>query len=165
MNTNSVARAGQQEADQQTHGKRSIPLRSAGLKRSHLSCVVVAATGSYDANADRIRYARHLSGWNGAGVVKSLQTAMGVPVFIENDVNLAAVAERRIGAAQDIVDFFLFWVDDGIGGALILEDQLRRGSTGGAGEIAFLQPAGAPIVHNPVRGGSGALNNGQMAAN
>ena len=68
---------------------------------------MLAATGSYDADADRIRYARRLYGWNGAGLVRPLQRDFGVPVFIENDVNLAAVAERRIGAAQDIVDFFL----------------------------------------------------------
>ena len=39
----------------------------------------------------------------------------------------------------------------------MLDDRLRRGVTGGAGEIAFLQPPGATVVHNPVRGGSGAL--------
>jgi predicted NBD/HSP70 family sugar kinase len=89
--------------------------------------------------------------------VRTLQRATGVPVFIENDVNLAAVAERRVGAAQDISDFFLFWAGDGIGGALLLDDRLRRGATGGAGEIAFLQPPGADTVHRPHRSGSGAL--------
>ncbi|HVQ87416.1 MAG TPA: ROK family transcriptional regulator [Actinomycetes bacterium] len=132
-------------------------LQIAGLNRSKLSCVVVAATGSYDAEADRIRYARRLSGWNDVGLMKSLRSDLGVDVYIENDVNLAAVAEHRVGAAQHISDFFLFWADEGIGGALMLENRLRRGVTGGAGEIAFLQPAGAAVVHNPVRGGSGGL--------
>jgi predicted NBD/HSP70 family sugar kinase len=132
-------------------------LRLAGLNRSSLLCVVVAATGSYDAEADRIRYARRLYGWNDVGLMKSLRRDVGLDVYIENDVNLAAVAELRVGAAQDISDFFLFWVDEGIGGALMLENRLRRGVTGGAGEIAFLQPAGAAVVHNPVRGGSGGL--------
>jgi predicted NBD/HSP70 family sugar kinase len=132
-------------------------LRRAHLRRSDLSSVVVAAPGSYDAGADRIRYARRLAGWSGTDLMKSLKRGLDIPVSIENDVNLAAVAERRVGAAQDIVDFFLFWVDEGIGGALILDDQLRRGSTGGAGEVGFLQPSGAEIVPRPVRGGSGAL--------
>ena len=86
-----------------------------------------------------------------------MQPELGVPVFVENDVNLAAVAERRVGAAQDVSDFFLLWAGDGIGGALLLDDRVHRGSSGGAGEIAFLQPPGADIVHNLVRGGSGAL--------
>lgn len=132
-------------------------LAAADLKREDLSCAVVAATGSYDAEADRLRFARHLNGWNGVDLVRRLEAELGVPVFVENDVNLAAIAERRVGAAQDIPDFFLLWAGDGIGGALILEDRLHRGSSGGAGEIAFLQPPGAALVRNPVRGGSGAL--------
>lgn len=132
-------------------------LLDAGIHRDDLSCVVLAATGSYDAGADRIRYARRLYGWSETGLLRTLTAELGVPVLIENDVNLAAVAERRIGAAQDIGDFFLFWVGDGVGGALMLDDRLRRGVTGGAGEIAFLQPSGATVVHNPVRGGTGAL--------
>jgi predicted NBD/HSP70 family sugar kinase len=132
-------------------------LLDAGIRRSDLSCVVLAATGSYDAGSDRIKYARRLHGWSGSGLLQTLTSELQVPVVIENDVNLAAVAERRIGAAQDIVDFFLFWVCDGVGGALMLDDRLRRGVTGGAGEIAFLQPSGAAVVHNPVRGGTGAL--------
>ncbi len=134
--------------------RRSRPPNS---RASDLSCAVVAATGSYDADADRLRFARHLNGWNGVGLVRRLEAELGVPVFVENDVNLAAIAERRVGAAQDIADFFLLWAGDGIGGALILEDRLHRGSSGGAGEIAFLQPPGAALVRNPVRGGSGAL--------
>ena len=129
----------------------------AGIARHDLSCVVLAATGSYDAEADRIRYARRLHGWTGTGLLETLTTELQTPVLIENDVNLAAVAERRIGAAQEIVDFFLFWVGDGVGGALMLDDRLRRGVTGGAGEIGFLQPSGAAVVHGPVRGGTGAL--------
>ncbi|MEI7744742.1 MAG: ROK family transcriptional regulator, partial [Chloroflexota bacterium] len=132
-------------------------LEAAGRRRSEVTCLVVAATGSYDAAADLLRYARHLHGWHNAGLVRALQPADGVPVVIENDVNLAAVAERRAGAARDLADFFLFWVGDGIGGALMLEDRLRRGATGGAGEVAFLQPPGAAVVHNPARGGSGGL--------
>ena len=132
-------------------------LAEAGLRRRELSSIVIAATGSYDSDGDRLRYARDLKGWSDEGLVRTLQRATGVPVFIENDVNLAAVAERRVGAAQDISDFFLFWAGDGIGGALLLDDTLRRGATGGAGEIAFLQPPGAGTVHRPHRSGSGAL--------
>jgi len=132
-------------------------LAQAGLRRRQLSAVVIAATGSYDAAGDRLRYARDLRGWSDEGLVRTLRREIGVPVFIENDVNLAAVGERRVGAAQDVSDFFLFWAGDGIGGALLLDDRLRRGATGGAGEIAFLQTPGADPVHRPQRSGSGAL--------
>ena len=132
-------------------------LAEAGLHCRSLTSVVVAATGSYDADADCLRYARDLRSWSDAGLVQTLERMTGVPVFIENDVNLAAVAERQLGAAQDISDFFLFWAGDGIGGALLLDDRLRRGVTGGAGEIAFLQPTGADAVHRPMRSGSGAF--------
>ncbi|MEO7979557.1 MAG: ROK family transcriptional regulator [Sporichthyaceae bacterium] len=132
-------------------------LAEARLHRRRLSSIVIAATGSYDVVGDRLRYARDLPGWSDERLVTTLQRATRVPVFIENDVNLAAVAERRVGAAQEISDFFLFWVGDGIGGALLLDDRLRRGATGGAGEIAFLQPSGAETVHRPQRSGAGAM--------
>ena len=81
-----------------------------------------------------------------------------MPVLIENDVNLAAVAERRIGAAQEIVDFFLFWVADGVGGALLLDDRLRRGVTGGArARSGFCSPPAPSGRTQPAAGGTGAL--------
>ncbi|WP_217169908.1 ROK family protein [Streptomyces sp. AC512_CC834] len=80
-----------------------------------------------------------------------------MPVEYENDVNLAAVAEQRLGAARDHEDFVLLWNQEGLGAALVLGGRLHRGWTGGAGEVGFLPVPGAPLVRKVSRTGSGGF--------
>ncbi|MCE7079671.1 ROK family transcriptional regulator [Streptomyces sp. ST2-7A] len=63
-------------------------------------------------------------------------------VVVENEVNLAAVAEHRLGAVRDRDTFVLLWLGEGIGASLFLDGALRRGASGGAGEIGFLPVPG-----------------------
>jgi glucokinase len=63
---------------------------------------------------------------------------LGVPVFVDNDANLAALAEHRAGAAQGCSEAVVLTIGAGIGGGLILRNQLYRGSTGAAAELGHL---------------------------
>jgi predicted NBD/HSP70 family sugar kinase len=67
-----------------------------------------------------------------------LEAEFGVPVLIENDVNLAAMAERAFGVAGDVESFAYVFADAGIGAGLVLGDVVVRGAHGAAGEIGFL---------------------------
>jgi predicted NBD/HSP70 family sugar kinase len=78
-----------------------------------------------------------------------------MPVEYENDVNLVAVAEQRLGAARGHEDFVLLWNEGGLGAALVLGGRLHRGWTGGAGEVGFLPVPGAPLVRQVTRANSG----------
>ncbi|MBT3166666.1 ROK family protein [Streptomyces sp. Vc74B-19] len=78
-----------------------------------------------------------------------------MPFEYENDVNLAAVAERRLGAARDHDDFVLLWSQEGLGAALVLGGRLHRGFTGGAGEVGFLPVPGTPLVRQVTKANSG----------
>jgi predicted NBD/HSP70 family sugar kinase len=73
----------------------------------------------------------------------ALRDALGTRVRLENEVNLGAIAEHREGAAAGSDDFALLWLDDGVGGALVLDGRLRRGASGGAGEVGLLKFGGA----------------------
>ena len=81
----------------------------------------------------------------GAGLRTVLQARLGLPVTLENDVNLAAVAESRLGAAAGEPDFVLVWVGAGVGLAVTVDSRLHRGSTGAAGEIGYLPVPGVPL--------------------
>jgi predicted NBD/HSP70 family sugar kinase len=72
-------------------------------------------------------------------------------VVLENDVNLAAIAERAYGAARDAEDFALMWLDRGIGLSVMLGGRLHRGRSGGAGEIGYLPVPGAPLPSGTAR--------------
>lgn len=65
-------------------------------------------------------------------------------VVLENEVNLAAIAEHRLLTDQGIDTFALLWLGTGVGAAIVLDGALRRGASGGAGEIGFLAAPGIP---------------------
>ena len=67
-----------------------------------------------------------------------LRERFGVPVLIENDGNAAAVAEHRLGAARGARHVVMLTLGTGVGGGLILDDRLYRGSVGAAGELGHI---------------------------
>ncbi len=117
--------------------------------------LVIGTPGAFDPNTGRLRYASHLPGWHSPTLLDELAAALPMPVEYENDVNLAAIAEQRLGAARGHEDFVLLWNEDGLGAALVIGGRLHRGWTGGAGEVGFLPVPGAPLVRQVARANSG----------
>ncbi|MFF9473799.1 ROK family transcriptional regulator [Streptomyces roseolus] len=109
--------------------------------------VVVGVQGAVDPTTGRLAYASEedMAAWLFPDVERTLGEALGLPVRIENDVNLAAVAERDHVAA-DCPDFVLLWADEGLGAALMIGGRLHRGHFGGAGEVGYLPLPGAPTA-------------------
>ncbi|MFE5806431.1 ROK family protein [Streptomyces sp. NPDC056491] len=130
-------------------------VKAAGLHRSDLRRVVIGTPGAFDPQTGRLRYASHLPGWHSPTLLEDLAAALPMPVEYENDVNLAAVAEQRLGAARGHEDFVLLWNEEGLGAALVLGGRLHRGWTGGAGEVGFLPVPGRPLVRQVTRANSG----------
>ncbi|MFE0764890.1 ROK family transcriptional regulator [Streptomyces smyrnaeus] len=126
-------------------------LREAGLGSTEPHTTVIGTPGAIDPQSGELRYAPHLPGWHSRTLRAELAEVLGTPVTIENDVNLAAMAEQHAGAAQDHDDFTLVWVDNGTGAAIVVGGVLLRGATGGAGEIGYMPLPGAPLA----RGGPG----------
>jgi glucokinase len=63
---------------------------------------------------------------------------IGLPVFVDNDANVAALAEHRAGAAQGVDDAVVLTIGTGIGGGLILRGELYRGAIGAAAELGHI---------------------------
>ncbi|MCQ0021456.1 ROK family protein [Actinomadura madurae] len=93
-----------------------------------------------------------------------LQDRLGAPVVMENEVNLGAVAEHREGAAAGRDDFAMLWLDDGVGGALVLDGRLRRGASGGAGEVGLLKFGDADFCDLLDTRAVATLDDGEIAA-
>ncbi|MCX5395822.1 ROK family transcriptional regulator [Streptomyces sp. NBC_00102] len=107
-----------------------------------LHSVGVGAPGLIDPATGELRVTIGLPAWH-RELVSSLQQRLPARVLVENETNLAAVAEHRVGAARDRPTFALFWLGHAVGAALMLEGTLRRGASGGAGEIGFMPVPGA----------------------
>lgn len=126
------------------HSAVAKACRSASVALSRLKAFVIGTPGVVDPRSGDVQFAFDLPAWH-EGVLAALRTDLRRPVVIENDVNLAAVAERAYGAARDAEDFALMWFDRGIGLSITLGGRLHRGMSGGAGEIGYLPVPGAPL--------------------
>ncbi|MBB2501118.1 ROK family transcriptional regulator [Amycolatopsis echigonensis] len=120
--------------------------KAAGLQLDDLANVVIGAQGAFDPRTGLLSSAPHIPGWLGFNVPKRLSDELGVTVKIENDVNLVAVEEMTVGNAQDVDDFVLVWLSEGVGGAVVIGRRLLRGATGGGGEIDWMRVPDAATV-------------------
>ncbi|MFI5533302.1 ROK family transcriptional regulator [Kitasatospora sp. NPDC051853] len=137
------------EAVARTAGVLAETVREAGLPPGRLLETVVGVPGALDPGSGRLRYASHLPGWHSPRLLEELTEALGSRVTVENDVNLAAMAEQAFGAARGSEDFVLLWAEEGLGAAIVIAGRLHRGFTGGAGEIGYMPVPGSPVVHHP----------------
>ncbi|MFF5895933.1 ROK family protein [Streptomyces argenteolus] len=132
-------------------------IKEAGLARADVHRVVIGTPGAFDPGTGRLRYASHLPGWHSPTLLDELAACLPMPVEYENDVNLVAVAEQRLGAARGHEDFVLLWNEEGLGAALVINGRLHRGFTGGAGEVGFLPVPGTPLVRQVVKANAGGF--------
>jgi predicted NBD/HSP70 family sugar kinase len=108
----------------------------------HLHTVGVGAPGLIDPTTGELRNTTGLPAWHRRLVAALHERLPGTRLVVENETNLAALAEQRDGAARDRDTFVLFWLGMGIGAAVVLDGALRRGASGGAGELGFLPVPG-----------------------
>ncbi|MFP8885523.1 ROK family transcriptional regulator [Streptomyces mangrovi] len=114
-------------------------LREKGVTTLHT--VTVGAPGMIDPATGALGRSTTLPAWH-ARVPAVIRERLGVPVVLENEVNLAGIAEHRLGAARGRDTFVLLWLGHGVGAAVILDGALRRGASGGTGEVGFLPVPG-----------------------
>jgi predicted NBD/HSP70 family sugar kinase len=121
--------------------------RNAGAAALHSVCV--GAPGLIDPSTGELRDTTGLPAWHRM-LVAALQQRLPARVIVENETNLAAVAEQRLGAAGDRESFAFLWLGQGVGAGIVLDGRLRRGASGGAGEIGFLPVPGTAGVPSAV---------------
>ncbi|MFV0137146.1 ROK family transcriptional regulator [Streptomyces sp. HMX87] len=114
--------------------------KEAGADRLHT--VGIGAPGLIDPASGELRDTTGLPAWHRRLVAALQERFPRARVSVENETNLAALAEQRDGAARDRDTFVLLWLGLGIGAAVVLDGTLRRGASGGAGEVGFLPVPG-----------------------
>lgn len=127
---------------------------SGGIDLTEVDEVVIGMPGVVDPVSGDIELSFDLPGWH-RGLRPALAADLGCNLTFENDVNLAAVAERTEGAGRDVDDMVLLWVGRGVGLAVVLSGHLHRGATGAAGEIGYMPVPGVPSpasIERPAKG-------------
>lgn len=85
-----------------------------------------------------IYYPPNLPGWGIVPLVQMLQSATTLPVAIDNDANVAALAEATLGAGKNASHFLYVTLGTGVGGGIIINHSIFTGERGGAGEIGHI---------------------------
>lgn len=117
--------------------------RDGGVQRLHT--IAIGAPGLIDPATGELRDTTSLPAWH-RRLAGALQERLPARVLVENETNLAARAEQRDGAAHDRDTFVLLWLGEGVGAAVMLDGTLRRGASGGTGEIGFLPVPGTHVL-------------------
>ena len=96
--------------------------------------------GPVDAEHGRVIKSHQIEGWDGYPLAEWVQATLNLPAAVANDCDAAAIAEARFGAGQGRHVVFYVTVGSGIGGGLVLDGQIYRGSGPAAAEIGHLRP-------------------------
>jgi predicted NBD/HSP70 family sugar kinase len=152
----SVDPNGGQNPVELVRGAVAAACRPAGVSPDALRALVIGTPGVLDPGTGEPRLAVNLPAWH-EGVLDALRVDLGRPVTIENDVNLAAMAERVSGAARGVDDFVLVWIGIGLGLATVLSGRVHRGVAGAAGEIGYLPVPGVPLPQDVTHPATGAF--------
>jgi predicted NBD/HSP70 family sugar kinase len=111
--------------------------RKARISRKLLLQVQLGVPGSPDPRTGDIRYV-DVPGLDRPGLVNEIRARLGTEVMVDNDVNLAAIAERSHGVAAEVDGFTVLWLAGGSGFAIDQGGTLMRGAHGCAGELGYM---------------------------
>lgn len=133
------------------------PVERAGRKAgvASLHTVGIGAPGPIDPVTGELRDSTGLPEWHRRLVAALQERLPGARVVVGNETNLAALAEQRDGAARDRDTFVLLWLGHGTGAAVVLDGRLRRGASGGTGEIGFMPVPGTGALPSATDCGGG----------
>ena len=127
---------------EELYGYAQELIRSSDIDSDKLKGIGVSMPGLVDSEAGR-NYTYMLTDPGAESLLQLLQRQFGKPVFIQNDVKSAALAEHRFGRAQGKKDVLVLSMDWGIGLGVIMDGKLRKGTGGFAGEFGHI-----PLVND-----------------
>ncbi len=127
-------------------------LQKAGVSHEAVLGVGIAVPGHVKAREGVVMWAPNFKDqWKGVQIVQPVRDALGLPVYIGNDANLAALGEFAFGVGRSVRHLAMITLGTGIGGGLIVDGKLVEGADGGAGEVGHM------IVNPGGRGGNSAF--------
>jgi glucokinase len=112
-------------------GARALAAKAGGRLRA----IAIGVPSPVDAERGVVAFAYNLPGWKNIHLGHELEEKLRVPVFLENDCNMAAIGEHWRGVAQGVDNFVMIAIGTGTGSGIFVNGKLYRGRTGSAGEV------------------------------
>ena len=129
--------------------------------KDDVAAIGVSSPGPLDSRAGVVMATPNIKEWRNFPLTANLMRRFGVPVFLDNDANLAGLAEWKYGAGRGHHDVLYLTVSTGVGGGVILGDRLLQGHHGLAAELGHVTVAdGGPLCGCGFRGHIEAFSSG-----
>ena len=110
------------------------------IARHNVVGIGIGFGGPIDSQSGIVKKSHHVDGWERFGLVDWCRRVLLLPTTLQNDCDAAGLAEARFGAGRGRRAVLFVTVGTGIGGGLILDNQIYRGNGHGAAEIGHLRP-------------------------
>ncbi|HTR82591.1 MAG TPA: ROK family protein [Bacteroidota bacterium] len=118
--------------------RKSIAEVLGDIKRNSIRGIGIGSPGIIDQARGIVMNPPNIRGWKKVPLASEIKKTFNLKVKVENDANVAAIAESKFGAGRRYPNFlFVIW-GTGVGGGSILDGKIYRGPSGGAGEIGHV---------------------------
>jgi glucokinase len=109
-------------------------------KESEDECagIGIGSPGSISMDRKHVAYPPNFPGWTDVNVAEEMQKRTGLGCLVENDANVAALGSSRFGVGKDFDSMIMLTLGTGVGGGIIINRELYRGTTGAAGELGHV---------------------------
>lgn len=124
------------------------------INLSDIKGIGISATGQISSDGKVIGAAGHIPKWIGVDIRNTFETKYGIKTVVINDANAMVVAEKNIGAGKNFKNIVGITIGTGVGGGIIVNDELLVGADGIAGEIGHILINKCAIIDSYNREGS-----------
>lgn len=121
-------------------------MSSAQVEPREICGIGMGVPGRHISRKGIVLWSPNFKDWGGVQLLQPILEALGIPAYMGNDVNVAALGEFRFGAGKDVNSLVMLTLGTGIGGGIILDGKLWLGANEGGGEIGhqIINPNGQP---------------------
>ena len=112
-------------------------VRESGHEMAEVAAVGVGIPGEQSPKTGLVAFCNNL-GWVDVPLMQRLRDALGLPVYVDNDANVAALAESAFGASRDVKSSILITLGTGVGGGIVRDQRIHTGAHGVGGEIGHM---------------------------
>jgi len=110
-------------------------VKSAGVELSEVAGIGMGVPGWHNSKEGITMWSPNFKDWHGVQLLAPIKQDLGLPAFMGNDVNVAALGEFKFGAGKDVNTLVMLTLGTGIGGGIIIDGKLWVGANDGAAEI------------------------------
>ncbi len=113
-------------------------IKEANLKKKDIDAIGIGAPGQIDTNKGVVIKAQNLKDWVNINLKKEVENAFNIKTFINNDVNMGTIGEFVKGAGKKSKNGIAIFIGTGIGGGIVINNELYKGAGGYAGELGHV---------------------------